>query len=133
MGIKIIRIAVAAAVLAVCYLLLVKIPDAVAALSAAILSHSKNQLPAWGTIFLSILFGYYLLTVIFPFLLTIGWVLFTPRKRQAGSTDPFISIIIPASNEEKSILRSLQALSKIVTSIYRLASSRRRVLSLSDC
>ncbi len=113
MDIKIFRIAVVAGVLAVCYLLLVKIPDAAAAVSAVILSQSKNQLPVWGSFFLSILFGYYLITVIFPFLLTIGWVIFTPRKRQAGSTVPFISIIIPAFNEEKSILRSLQALSKI--------------------
>ena len=113
MRIKIIRISVVIGALSVCYFLLLNIPHAIETVTSAILGKNTIEIPYWGALFLSILFCYYLLTVIFPFFLTIGWVLCSRKIREAGNAVPFISIIIPAFNEEKSILRSLEALNKI--------------------
>jgi len=107
------RIAVIAGAVLVCSFLLIEIPRVVAAVCTAILGKNMVQVLPWGGFLLSILFGYFIVTVLFPYLLTVGWVLFTERDRTSGNTVPFVSIIIPAFNEERSILRTLKALNKI--------------------
>ena len=107
------RIGVVCVAFGICIILLMFVPDAISSLFSAFMGREVSQLPKWGIRLLSMLFGYFLLTVLFPFLLTIGWVLFTGKRPQHGGKVPFISIIIPAFNEEQSILRSLQALRKI--------------------
>ena len=107
------RVSVVFGALLICTFLLVNLPDKISAISSAILGKSVTQVVPWGAFILSILFGYFLVTVLFPFLLTVGWVLFAGKKRQTAKAAPFISIIIPAFNEERSILRSLEALNKI--------------------
>ena len=51
--------------------------------------------------------------MVFPFLLTLGWMALEDTRKQRVQSVPFVSIVIPAYNEEASILRSLDALNRL--------------------
>lgn len=72
-----------------------------------------HDVPAWTSMTLLILYGYFILTVVFPFLLALGWMTLEDTQKQATASVPFVSIVIPAYNEEVSILRSLKALGRM--------------------
>ena len=81
--------------------------------SALIYNSGSYQVPSWVSATLFILYGYFIVTVVFPFLLTLGWMALEDTRKQRVQSVPFVSIVIPAYNEEASILRSLDALNRL--------------------
>jgi len=93
-----------------CILILINTPLLVTRLSAALPGTDTSLVPDWISTFFSILYTFFILTVCFPFLLALGWVLLSRYENNFGISVPFVSIIIPGFNEEQSIMRSLTAL-----------------------
>jgi cellulose synthase/poly-beta-1,6-N-acetylglucosamine synthase-like glycosyltransferase len=81
--------------------------------SAILYNTGAISVPPWISLTLLVLYGYFILTVVLPFLLTLGWMTLEDTHKQAVSSVPFVSIVIPAYNEEASILRSLEALGRM--------------------
>jgi len=107
---SLIRMTVVAAAGFLCILILINTPLLVTRLSAALLGTDISLVPDWISTFFSILYTFFILTVCFPFLLALGWVPLSRYEKNFGVSVPFVSIIIPAFNEEQSIMRSLTAL-----------------------
>lgn len=108
-----IRMTVVAAAGFLCILILINTPLLVTRLSAALLGTDASLVPGWISAFFSILYTFFILTVCFPFLLALGWVPLSRYEKNLGVSVPFVSIIIPAFNEEQSIMRSLTALKQL--------------------
>ena len=110
---KIMHAAVIIVALVICLLLIWHIPAHLSSFTTTLLGPPTTETPRWGDYFLHAIFFYFVFTVLFPFFLTIGWVFCSPKRKGQTDTLPFISVIIPAFNEERSIQRSLNALKKI--------------------
>ena len=95
-------------------LLLIKAAPAYASyLSSLTYNNIGQSVPAWVSLTLYVFYCYFIITVIVPFLLTLGWMVLEDTKEHRLVTVPFVSIVIPAYNEEASILRSLEALNRL--------------------
>jgi cellulose synthase/poly-beta-1,6-N-acetylglucosamine synthase-like glycosyltransferase len=110
---KIVRLVVVIVAAYSCVLLSIYLPRLAAFLTDLVFSNPPHLIPAWISSLLFILYLFFISTVCFPFFLTIGWMMFADTKKRSVETLPFVSIIIPAYNEEQSILRSLEALNRI--------------------
>lgn len=96
-----------------CYVLIKISPSLAAMWSTILFGPHYQQSPPWLSSTLFFLFTFFVLTVCFPFLNTLGWALLADTRKKSRSSLPFISIVIPAYNEEGAILRSLEALKQI--------------------
>ena len=110
---QIVRLVVVLIAVYCCVLLSIYLPRLAAFLTDLVFSNPPQVIPAWIYSLLFILYLFFISTVCFPFLLTIGWMWFADTKKRSVEALPFVSIIIPAYNEEQSILRSLEALNRI--------------------
>ena len=88
-------------------------PRWIGRMSAAILAVPPYQNPLWLNRILYAFYTFFVLTAFFPFLLSLGWMSISRFQNQTGGKTPFISLIIPAFNEERCIHRSLEALRHI--------------------
>ena len=96
-----------------CFFLLKATPSVVAYLSTTLFGTSVAQVPAWVSTVLTSLYAFFILTVCFPFLVSLGWLPLSRLVKKPGSAVPFVSIVIPAFNEEQSIMHSLDALRQL--------------------
>lgn len=108
-----IRCAIVIVVAMLCLLLLYITPLLATRLSTALFHTAHTQVPEWVSIVLTCLYTFFILTVCFPFLLTLGWLPLSRHEKHSTAVLPFVSIVIPAFNEEQSIMRSLDALKNL--------------------
>ena len=107
------RLAVVIIAIGVSVAMIKIVPDQADKVAGFIFGTVVQSYPSWIRMLLSVLFSFFVLTVIFPFILTVGWMFLERKKNALCGSLPFVSVIIPAFNEEKAILRSLNALSKL--------------------
>lgn len=91
-------------------LILIYGPRLIGDLSTALFSVPPYQPPRWVNRCLFAFYAFFVLSACFPFLLTLGWMLIARFQNQTGGSTPFVSLIIPAYNEERCIHRSLEAI-----------------------
>ena len=91
-------------------LILVDGPRWIGNLATTFFSVPPYQPPIWVSRCLYAIYAFFVLSTCFPFLLTVGWMLMARFQHQASGATPFVSLIIPAFNEEQCIHRSLAAL-----------------------
>jgi cellulose synthase/poly-beta-1,6-N-acetylglucosamine synthase-like glycosyltransferase len=69
---------------------------------------SQDGAPDWVYSIFFAVFCFYVIAIVFPFLLFLGWRLLSPRKRLSTGGTPMVSVIIPAYNEQDAIGRSIR-------------------------
>ncbi|MBN1947216.1 MAG: glycosyltransferase family 2 protein [Bradymonadales bacterium] len=85
------------------------IPQGVRSLNALLFDLQPFSMPDWMEALLLVYFGLFIFGSVFPFLLLFGWsLLYSPERGDRGAV-PFVSVVIPAYNEQEHIGRSLQA------------------------
>ncbi len=69
----------------------------------------EAAVPVWvsNTFFAYLCF--YLIGIVFPFLLFLGWIFQSGPSRTTGGAAPFVSIIIPVYNEQGTITKSVRS------------------------
>ncbi len=96
-------------------------PHLTSLLSQLVFSSEYFDLPEWIS---NILYTYYVVFIIgsiFPFCLLVGWLVMHNRKEIQYSDDiPFVSVIIPAFNEEACISRCVEAAAKMDYPSYEI-------------
>ena len=101
-------------------LLLIFPPSWMAAFLSAVLDPPAAAIPGWVGRLLFIFYAFFILTVCFPFLMAMGWMVTARIRNESGGALPLVSIVIPAFNEERFIHRSLAALRELDYPAYEV-------------
>jgi len=116
----IIRIAVFIAAGIICLVLIKTLPLLAAKWSVTVFGSHASNVPSWILAVLNILYAFFIITVCFPFIVTVGWMGLANLRKDYSPSVPFVSIVIPAFNEEQPILRSLEALRQLEYPLFEV-------------
>ena len=98
----------------------VVVPSLADAIQGSLVHPTDVRLPSWVLSAIQAYFAFFVLTTVFPFLASIGWMSMPVRQRKGGRSVPFVSVIIPAYNEQKSIGQCLEAATSLEYPAYEV-------------
>lgn len=99
---------------------LVKGPEASEILAETLNITGNGSMPSWYSAILYLFYALFILGAVFPAFLFIGFMSLAPAPRIRNATFPFITVIIPAFNEEEGISKSLKAAASLDYPAYEV-------------
>jgi cellulose synthase/poly-beta-1,6-N-acetylglucosamine synthase-like glycosyltransferase len=77
-------------------------------------------IPMWISRFFSVYYLIFIVGTVFPFSIFYLWMLVASYRANINTITPFVSVIIPAFNEESNILQSLKAAMELDYPVYEI-------------